>query len=119
MLWEAIAEKSFQYSHIMRKAPKKGVMTRSRATIRKIDHQIACLYKLYGRNRGCMVRLSANAATLATFRSLTPADVKSSTAILDPNQPGSKKLKLSWIWQINGGAGMDDSPEALMECRWP
>ena len=28
-------------------------------------------------------------------------DIIGSTAILKPNQPGSTKIKLSWIWQVS------------------
>jgi hypothetical protein len=38
---EAVAEKSFQYSHIMRKAPSKSVRTHSRASIAKLNNRIA------------------------------------------------------------------------------
>ena len=31
-----------------------------------------------------------------------PEDVKASTAIVNPNEPGSTQLKLSWIWQTAG-----------------
>ena len=32
-----------------------------------------------------------------------PEDVKASTAIVNPNEPGSTCLKLSWIWQTASG----------------
>jgi len=38
---EAVAKKSFQYSHIMRKAPSKSVKTQSHASISKLNNQIA------------------------------------------------------------------------------
>ncbi|KAF8802066.1 hypothetical protein BYT27DRAFT_7008681, partial [Phlegmacium glaucopus] len=37
------------------------------------------------------------------FKVLTPADVKASTAIMNPNEPGSTRLTLSWLWQTAGG----------------
>ena len=37
-LRDAIAQKSFQYSHVMRSAPSKGVQTRSRTTIKKLSN---------------------------------------------------------------------------------
>ncbi len=114
---EAVAEKSFQYSHIQRQAPKKSVKTRSRTVIGKLNHQLALLSKIYGRNRARLVRLGAPAGVLDCYRVLVAADVKASTALLDPNQMGSRSLRLSWIWQIDN---MDpsDSPEALQECKY-
>jgi hypothetical protein len=43
----AVAEKSFQYSHIMRHAPSKGVHTRSRAAIAKLKNQITHSCRVY------------------------------------------------------------------------
>jgi len=94
---EAVAEKSFQYSHIMRKAPSKSVRTRSRALISKLNHWIALCCQVYGRARTALVQLGADDKTLRTFRILLKEDVKASTAILDPNIAGSSSLQLSWM----------------------
>ena len=114
---EAVAEKSFQYSHIQRQAPKKSVKTRSRTVIGKLNHQLALLSKLYGRNRARLVRLGATAAILDRYRVLVAADVKASTALLDPNQMGSRTVALSWIWQLDN-IDPNDSPAALQECKY-
>ena len=37
------------------------------------------------------------------FKVLTVNDIKASTAIVNPNEPGSTQLKLSWIWQSASG----------------
>ena len=63
-----------------------------------------------------------------------PEDVKASTAIMNPNEPVSTRLKLSWIWKTAGGhhwglsmaqtncsgAGLDtsiDSSPNFLECE--
>ena len=115
-LREAIAEKSFQYSHVMRVAPSKGVRTRSRATIAKINDRIGYCCRTYNRAREAIVRLDPDARSLNNFRRLEKADVKSSTAILDPNSPGASSLRLSWIWQRQPGL-TEPAPESLLECE--
>ena len=114
-LRDAIAQKSFQYSHVMRSAPSKGVRTRSRSTIHNISDQISQYFKVYCRARASMVRLGADENTLDTFRLLSRDDVKASTAILDPNIPGSSSIRLSWIWQT-GSRASRSTPEAMLEC---
>ena len=114
---KAVAEKSFQYSHIQQQAPKKSVKTRSRTVIGKINHQLALLSKIYGRNRARLVHLGATAGVLDHYRVLVATDVKASTALLDPNQMGSRTVALSWIWQLNN-MDLNDSPEALQECEY-
>ena len=114
---EAIVEKSFQFSHIMRAAPSKGVRTRSRTTITKINERIALCCRVYGRARAALVRLEADHTILDKFRILLKEDVKASTAIIDPNDTGSSSLRLSWIWQTRTlGAG--SNPDAMRECEY-
>jgi hypothetical protein len=123
-----IAEKSFQFSHVIRISPRKGVTTRSRAAVKKLNMQIALHCRVYSRCRARVLALGAEPATQARLRLLRPDDVKASTAIINPNEPGSTQLKLSWIWQTAGGhrlglaanltagagAGADDS---VLECK--
>lgn len=115
-LRDVIAEKSFQFSHVIRVAPRKGVRTRARATIATLNHRIAYLGRVYGCARAAMVRLSASPEILKEYQVLQPEHLKSSTAILDPNEPGSTRLELSWIWQM-GVAADSDNPAAVQECK--
>lgn len=114
---EAIAEKSFQYSHVMRVAPTKGVRTRSRAVISKINERLGYCCRMYGCARSALISLSADEQTLHKFRTLVKGDVKSSTAILDPNVPGASSQSLSWIWQTRSGSAKG-TPESMLECTF-
>jgi hypothetical protein len=100
---ELIAEKSFQYSHVIRVSPRKGVNTKSRAAVKNLNLQISIHCRLYTQCRSKLLRLDADTTTLNRFRTLSVEDVKSSTAIVNPNEPGSTQIKLSWIWQTAGG----------------
>ena len=115
-LRDAIADKSFQYSHVMRLAPSKAMRTRSRSAIKNISDRIAQYSRVYSRARAAMVRLGADESTLNRFRLLRSEDIKASTAILDPNIPGASTLRLSWIWQTgprNSGSASDN----MQECK--
>lgn len=122
-----IAEKSFQYSHIIRVSPRKGVNTQSRVAVKRLNLQISIQCRLYSQCRSRMITLGADSATLNRFRILTTDDIKASTAIVNPNEPGSTRLKLSWIWQSAGGhrwglaPGNDTSNTGsninVMECK--
>jgi len=46
----AVAEKSFQYSHVLRLAPSKGAETRSRHLIAKVNDRIALYCRVYARS---------------------------------------------------------------------
>lgn len=130
---DLIAEKSFQFSHVIRVSPRKGVTTRSRAAVKKLNNQIAEHCRLYARCRSCIVVLGADTSIISRFRVLSPADVSASTALLNPNQVGSTTIKLSWIWQTSSRHLFpfpdlqSDSPiisesaediSSLNECMW-
>lgn len=96
-----IAEKSFQFSHVIRVSPRRSATTRSRAAVKKLNNQIAENCRMYSRCRSCLLILGAEASILTRIKVLNPEDVAGSTAVLNPNQPGSTSIKLSWIWQIS------------------
>ena len=92
---ELIAEKSFHYTHIIRVAPQKGVVTCARNAIIKLNHKITFYWKVYGQCCATLLCLAADAITLETFKILTKDDVKASSAVKDLNAPGSSSLSLS------------------------
>lgn len=114
-LKEVIAEKSFQYTNVIRVAPRKSVITRARNAIMKLNHKIQFYAKVYCRCRAAFLRLGADKHILDRFRDLTKHDIKASSAIRDPNIPGSSSLRLSWIWQMSPADA--NSPSHLRECE--
>jgi hypothetical protein len=62
------------------------------------------------------------------FQRLTKGDLNASTAILQPNEPGSTNIHLSWLWhnariptgviaEQDGGAGADADAGRFWECK--
>jgi hypothetical protein len=100
---DLIAEKSFQYSHVIRASPRKAVNTRSRAEVKKLNLEISVQCRLYTHCRSRLITLGAPPAATNRLKELTPEHIKASTAIINPNEPGSTQLKLSWIWQSSRG----------------
>lgn len=115
-LRDTIAEKSFQYSHVIRVAPRKAVRTRARTAITKLNFLITYYSRVYAQCRAAMSRLGADNSTLEQYPILLKEDVKSSTALLDPNKPGSTRVKLSWIWQTLT-EDHESLPDVLRECE--
>ena len=115
-LRDLIAEKSFQYSHVIRVAPRRGVRTRARSTIAKINDMIGYRCRVYEHCRAALVKLNAGDVTLDKFRVLQRHDISSSTALLNPNEPGSSSHRLSWIWQTGRST---DNPDTMgiQECK--
>lgn len=90
MLRDLIADKSFQYSHVIRVAPRQAVRTWARALIAQLNHKISYFSRVYGQCRLAMMRLGMDNATLSRYGILEKQDLKSSTALLNPNEPGGQ-----------------------------
>ena len=135
-LRELIVDKSFQYSHIIRAAPRKSVRTRARAVIQGLVNKIALHARMYNRCRSRLLVLGCDADTLSMFQQLKKDDLNASTAIVNPNVPGSTNVRLSWIWRhahartggVNVMAAVDPNADAdadtgqFWECKsipWP
>jgi hypothetical protein len=93
-----ISKKLFLYSDVIQKAPRKGVRTWVRGTVKNINTQILFHCQVYSNCQARLIALGADDATLQQYCELKKEDIKASTAILTPNTPGSTSLQLSWIW---------------------
>ena len=114
-LRETIAEKSFQYSHVLRVAPGKTIRNRARAAIKRLNDIICFHCRAYNKCRSAISRLCNDAETSFRYPFLSKQDVRASTALLNPNIPGSSTMRLSWIWQKEL-APAEQSAHALCEC---
>src|SRR6202522_2187849 len=88
---DLIAEKSFQFSHVIRVAPRKDVNTRSRAEVKKLNLKISVHCRLYTQCRARLITLGAPPEVADRFQILTTEDVKASTVVVNPNEPGSTR----------------------------
>ena len=122
-LCDLIADISFQFSHVIRGQIRKNIRTRSQKRIKSIHNQLTLHARIYARCRNHLVALNCGESILRQYRILSKVDLKSSTAILDPNQPGSTTLKLSWIWHSSKWLLLNDDTfpgadaEAGPDCR--
>ncbi|KAF9489479.1 hypothetical protein BDN71DRAFT_1528972 [Pleurotus eryngii] len=112
-LHKIIAEKSMLYSHTLRGAGRQLIKTRSRDRINTLNKKRSDLVYAYARCRHAMMTLKADDTILRKFKELSKADIKSNTYVINPNQPGSTTLNLSWIWHV--GRDDESAPAALQE----
>lgn len=106
---DVIADISFQYSHVIRGQIRKTIRTRSQKRIKSLHHKLSLHARIYTRCRNHLVALKCLPSILRQYRVLKKEDLKTSTAILNPNQPGSTSLKLSWIWHSGAWLIMNDN----------
>jgi hypothetical protein len=115
-LRELIADKSFHYSHVLRLTSGQSMRSRARSKIAALNAELSICCRTYTRCRAVMIRLRVPEDIMKGYLSLTKSDIKVSTALVDPNKPGSSTLRLSWIWQTQT-CGQDAGTNKLLECK--
>jgi hypothetical protein len=108
-LRDLIADISFQFSHVIRRQIRKKIHTRSQKRVKSLHNDLTLHVRIYTRCRNHLVALSCGQSILAQFCVLTREDLKTSIAILDPNEPGSTSIQLSWIWHSGKWLLMNDN----------
>jgi hypothetical protein len=98
-LRDLVADISFQYSHVVRNAPRKGFRTAAQKRVRVLHNDLSYNARIYTQCRSRLVTLNCEESLLRIFRVLTRQDLKASTEILRPNEEGSSSVRLSWIWR--------------------
>ena len=98
-LRDIIADISFQYSHVIQGTIRRSVRATAQKRIKSLQNELVLHARIYSHCRTRLIALQCDERWLRIFRVLTRSDLKASTAILQPNLPGSSSLKLSWIWQ--------------------
>lgn len=114
-LRDLIADISFQFSHVIRGQIRKNIRTRSQKRVKSLHNELTLHARIYSRCRNHLVALECGQAILGQYKELKREDLKSSTAILEPNQPGSTSLKLSWIWHSGRWLLMQDNVTSLAD----
>lgn len=111
----AIGEKSFLFRKTLRNLKSKVKKTRAWDIILATSHRMNHHRLIYKQARNAMMALGADKETMAIYQALRSDDLKTSTAIQEPNAPGQRKDHLSWIWSLPGSQGVEGS--ILGECR--
>jgi len=128
LLRKLIANKSFQYSALVRTGNQPQVRTRAQTAVHNMNAKIAFHARMYNRVWCHLVMLGVDENTSCWYRLLQQDDIAASTAILNYNEPGSSTtIKLSWIWQsvrtrlepqMGQQTGMPlPDPNSLLECK--
>ena len=111
-----IGQEAFQYKKILRPAHDKVHRTRARSSIQTVHRTLILQSRLYKRTRNAMLSLNMDLAILDShYKELTKKDIQVSSAVADPNIPGSSQTKLSWIWTTHQGVQANDNH--LTECE--
>lgn len=115
-LTELIGTKSWMYRACIR--PLSGSQqkkTRSWSQLHRVERRVQLEAAIYRSSRDAMMLLDMTESDRAMYKKLKSDDLKSSTAIAEPNTSGQRHKNLSWIWRINVHEGQEMS-EGLIEC---
>lgn len=110
-----IGEQSFLFRKALRNLKGKVRKTRAWDVIHSTAARLNHNFIIYNQARDAMIALGADRTTLGMYQLLRKSDLKTSTAIQEPNAPGQRSEHLSWIWSTAGAQGADGS--LLGECE--
>jgi hypothetical protein len=113
----AIGEKSFRFRKQLRLAASKKKKTRSWDGIHLLGKRLQHHRLVYREARHALIRLGVSQTKLQReYRELTDDDLRTSTAVMEPNARGQRKAELSWIWQRTG-MNISNQTTMVNECE--
>jgi hypothetical protein len=113
-----IGQQAFQVKKVLRNAPDKVHRTRARTTYQAVQRELVLQCRIYMRTRRAMINLGLEPTMVSSkYQLLTRDDIRVSGAILEPNETGSTRSRLSWIWTTHQGIGeIGPTDNHLTEC---
>ena len=91
--------------------------TRGWDNIKRSDAELRFLQKVYTNALAALRTLGASAEVLAHYKDITKEDLRTVTAVSEPNARGQSKEKMAWFWSLDV-AGDSDGSEHLEECKF-
>ena len=111
-----IGYKSYLYRAQIRPYKGKNRRTRGWENIKRSDRELKFHQNVYTHALSALKNLNASADILAQYKEITKEDLKTVTAVSEPNARGQSKEKLAWFWSLDV-AGDSDGSEHLDECE--
>jgi len=111
-----IGYKSYVYRAQIRPYKGKNRRTRGWDNIKRSDRELKFHQKVYTNALAALRILGASAEVLAQYKDITKEDLRTVTAVSEPNARGQSKEKLAWFWSLDV-AGDSDGSEHLEECE--
>ena len=112
-----IGYKSYLYRAQIRPYKGKNRRTRGWDNIKRSDRELKFHQKVYSHALSALRNLHASADILAQYKEITKEDLRTVTAVSEPNARGQSKEKLAWFWSLDV-AGDSEGSEHLDECEW-
>lgn len=111
----ALGKKSFLFRSHVRAARSQQRKTRAWSEVSSVDADVRQQARIYALTRRKMIVLGATDEILDRYKALKYADLKISTAIATPNEPGQRDTRLSWFWSMDVQADAD-ADDWMEEC---
>lgn len=113
----AIGHKSFLYRYKVRRAPNYDSRTRAYDDVRSFQTVISTHADVYSACRQAMIALHADEDTMRIYQVLKREDLRTDTAVVNPNERGQRNNEMSWIWGV-ANPETASSPEWMEECKF-
>lgn len=108
-----LGQKSFMFRTSVRGARSQQKKTRAWTEIEQLERSLRIQARVYMQCRRAIAALGADEDMLGKYKTLSPSDLKVSTAVVDPNMRGQRLATLPWFWSmdVEGDAEQDSVME--------
>lgn len=111
-----IGYKSYVFRKQIRTVKGKKRRTRGFDNIQRSDDELSIQRKIYDNALKALKVLGAGEEVLSKYKKIKKDDLRTITAIAEPNARGESHRKLAWFWSLDV-AGDSDKSEHLEECE--
>ena len=113
-----IGFKSYIFRKQIRAWKGKKRRTRGYDNIERSNEELNIQRKLYSNALRALKNLGAGQEILNKYKEIKKDDLRTVTAIAEPNSRGQSQVKLAWFWSLDV-AGDSDGNEYMEECEFP
>jgi len=111
-----IGYKSYLYRGQIRPFKGKNKRTRGWDNIKRSDEELNFQRQIYTNAVSALRALGASDDILAQYQEITKEDMKTVTAISEPNARGQSKEQLAWFWNLDV-SGDSENSQHMEECE--
>lgn len=114
----SIGQKSFLFRSQLRNAKSKTRKTKAWDDISSVGNTVSHHRRVYHSARDALIALGAGKEIIKRYQVITSKDVRSSTAIVDPNARGQRNKGLAWFWSSGSRKSGKGDGALMTECKW-
>lgn len=97
----SLVDKALLFRTEVRHSKSQATTTRAWAKVTSVQNNVNRHARIYRRARRQLIALGAKPDIISRYQSLSPIDLKATSAVADPNSRGQRNSTLAWFWSMD------------------